>query len=350
MFSVVLGLSFVVAHGSATAGKPAVAAKRAALSYAAMQRFFHAPGAGSYLELHSSTQPARAWPYSQVLWATIEMRRIGKTSAGDVDARVAGLSDYDAGDGYAPIFGGRGKLFYDDNLWIALALDRAADVTRSGAKLAIVRKLFSLAESGWDSDATHPCAGGIFWTSSAANRDRNTVTTANAALLATRLYERSQDPGYLRFARRAYAWVDRCLARDDGLVADHIRDDGSIDRSTWTYNQGAMIATAVHLFRATNNRSYLREAEQRADATLAKLGDPLAAREPPPFLAIFYRDLLELTRLEPTRGDRTAVERFAAEAWNSRRDHNTGLFRFGRASTLIDQAAMVQVYAELAGA
>ena len=276
------------------------------------------------------------------------MRRLGRTPTSDLDQRIAGLSDYEVGDGYAPIFGGRGELFYDDNLWIALALDRVADETRSTAALPTVRKLFSLAESGWDTDSMHPCTGGVFWTRSAAVRDRNAVTTANAALLATRLYERSQAPRYLGFARRAYAWTDRCLARDDGLVADHIRIDGSIDWSGWTYNQGAMIATAVHLYRATNDRSYLREAEERADATLAKLSDPIAAREPASFLAIFYRDLLELTRLEPSRGDRAAVERFADLAWRTRRDRKTGLFRFGQAATLLDQAAMVQVYAQLA--
>ena len=341
-------LALVALHRDASADRRAVAAERASVAYAAMQQFFYAPESGVYAERYPSSGAARAWPYSQALAATVDMRRIGGAEASDVAARVAGLSAYDEGDGYAAIFGARGNLFYDDNLWIALALDRAADVTRSTAELPVVRRLFRLVASGWDTDATHPCAGGVFWTRSPAIRDRNTVTTANAALLAVRLYERSGARGYLAFAKRAYAWADRCLARDDGLVADHIRGDGTIDWTSWSYNQGAMIATAVHLYRATKLRAYLREADERADATLAKIGDPISAGEPPIFLAIFYRDLLELARLQPERDDRAAVRRFADEAWELKRDPKTGLFRFGGTPTLLDQAAMVQVYAELA--
>ena len=45
-----------------------------------------------------------------------------------------------------------------------------------------------------------------------------------------------------------------------------------------------------------------------------------------------------------------APEEFADEAWAHSRDPKTGLFHFGgRGPTLLDQAAMVQVYAELAG-
>ena len=35
----------------------------------------------------------------------------------------------------------------------------------------------------WDSDPSHPCSGGIVWTEAPSNDDRNTVTTANGALL-----------------------------------------------------------------------------------------------------------------------------------------------------------------------
>jgi predicted alpha-1,6-mannanase (GH76 family) len=332
------------ADGVGTADGRAIAAERAASSYAAMQRYYASPGGGAYTESYPAGGPARAWPYSQVLAATVDMQHIGRASSNDVAKRIAGLSAYDGGEGYAPVFGARGNLFYDDNLWIALALDRAS------SRPPTVVKLFGLVARGWDPDASQRCAGGVFWTRDPSIRDRNAVTTANAALLGIRLYERARVRRFLAFAQRAYAWADRCLARDDGLIADHIRADGSVDWTAWSYNQGAMIATAVHLYGATRDRTYLREAEQRADATLAHLGDPVAAGEPAAFLAIFYRDLLELTKLEPDRADRAAVRRFADEAWLRRRDPKTGLFRFGRTPTLLDQAAMVQVYAALAAA
>jgi hypothetical protein len=111
-----------------------------------------------------------------------------------------------------------------------------------------------------------------------------------------------------------------------------------------------MIASGVLLYLATGTRRYLEDAEQTANAALREIGDPLASGEPPVFLAIFYRDLLMLTAVDRGRAtDRAAVEQFGDEAWSHARDPRTGLFSFsGRGPTLLDQAAMVQVYAELA--
>ena len=48
------------------------------------------------------------------------------------------------------------------------------------------------------------------------------------------------------------------------------------------------------------------------------------------------------------RTDRAAVARFADEAWAKARDPKTGVFHFDHnAGTLLDQAAMVQIYALL---
>ena len=182
-----------------------------------------------------------------------------------------------------------------------------------------------------------------------ANHDRNTVTTANAALLALALYQRSGSASDLAWAQRAYDWTKRCLGTPSGLLADHIDLAGSVDGHTWSYNQGAMIAAGVRLFRATGQPGYLADAERTADAAEAKIGDPLASGEPPFFLAIFFRDVKELTDAVPGRTDRAEAERFADEAWARARDPKTGLFHFsGRGPTLLDQAAMVQIYAELA--
>ena len=71
--------------------------------------------------------------------------------------------------------------------------------------------------------------------------------------------------------------------------------------------------------------------------------------EPPVFLAIYFRDLRQLGDVAPSSSYRAAEEAFADRAWAQARDPRTGLFRFGgRQPTLLDQAAMVQVYAELA--
>ena len=338
--------SFAGSAAGNRTGAP-VARSRAIAAYAAMQRAFYSPASKSYVETAGKARAAQAWPYSQALWATIDVSRLTGSSA-DLAARLRGLADYDTGAGYAPIFGSRGSIFYDDNLWIALALLDVAD-HGGPADVVSVQALFHLVAGAWDTDTTHPCPGGVFWTATPANRDRNAVTTANAALLAIELYERTGKASYLSWARRAYAWTERCLGTSSGLVRDHIDLGGRIDPTTWSYNQGAMIATAVHLYEATHEDTYLAQAQRLADAALAEIGDPIHSGEPAVFLAIFYRDLLELTDADPSRSqDRAALQTFADEAWSQARNPKTDLFDFGGPATLLDQAAMVQVYAELA--
>src|SRR5262249_11886120 len=138
----------------------------------------------------------------------------------------------------------------------------------------------------WDASPAHPCSGGVFWTAAAGNRDRNTVTTANGALVALRLYAATGRQAYRVWARRMAAWLDRCLLSPDGLYWDHIALDGTVDRAEWSYNQGAVIGIDTELYLTTHDRAALARAEQLADAALASFSSRWAA-EPPEFAAIF---------------------------------------------------------------
>ena len=324
-----------------------------------MQRYFFSPKDHSYAGTYPARGRAQAWPYSQALWATVDLASlpaIGSEFRGDLLQRIDALAAYNHPEPghpseFAPVFGGEGRVYYDDNLWIALALVQASRVEKATAPLVVANRLFTLVGDGWDTDDAHPCPGGVFWTRLGANHDRNTVTTANAALLALHLYRVSHSSVYLAWARRAFAWTEKCLGGPGGLVADHIDLQGQVDPHTWSYNQGAMIAAGVQLFEATGQHRYLTDAVRTANSSLKEIGDPLGSGEPPVFLAIFYRDLLELSALVGGRHDLDALRTFGDEAWDKARDPRTGLFRFaGREPTLLDQAAMVQVYAELAGA
>jgi predicted alpha-1,6-mannanase (GH76 family) len=250
---------------------------------------------------------------------------------------------------YASLYGGVGEVYYDDNLWIALGLVQTSRLLPDPGLLRTAQRLLDLVEDHWDTNTADPCPGGIFWTTSATNHDRNAVTTANAALLALQLYDIDHKQSYLTFAVKAYDWTASCLGRSDGLIADHTNRGGRVDPTVWSYNQGAMIAAGVDLYLASGNRRFLTAANRTARAELRRIGDPLDADDDPAFLAIFYRDLRTLIAADPNGGIRSSLERFAAEAWTKARNPATGLFDIGnRGSTLLEQAAMVQIYAELA--
>lgn len=340
--------SFGAASTIAPPTKDARDLARAADAYAAMQRAF-AAGAG-YRETAPAGGPASAWSFSQALAATIslaELPHAGRLRA-DLRRQVAVLTPYWDADGYAPYPGG-GAQYYDDNEWLGQDLLRAYAVLHDRAALARAERIFAFVATGWDRNAADACPGGVFWTRDPASTDRNTVSTANGALLALGLYRATGREPYLRWARAMTSWVDACLRAPDGLYWDHLSPTGAVERREWSYNQGAMLAAFAGLFAATGDDAYRGRAEAVARAALARYAPDGFAGEPACFVAIFFRDLAALDAVAPDRGYDRAAQRYADALWAGRRDPATGLFPLETGETrLLDQAAVVDLYAQLA--
>ncbi len=329
-------------------------AYRAAVSYWAMQHNFLDRGSGVYREESGGGRTARAWPYSQALAATLAMTRVpkrGRLYVRDAARRVSGLAGYLRTDGaFASVMGPKGEIYYDDNEWIALELLRWYDLRSAPQALAGAKRLFGLVVSAWDSDVTHACPGGVFWTTAHGNSDRNTVTTATGALLGLELYARTHDSSQLAWARRMLGWVTTCMLAPNGLLWDHVGLDGVRDETHWSYNQGTAIGANVLLYRLTGDEGALERAEALADSSLAYFDRTPGGREPAFFLAIWFRNLLALESVDGDARYREALQEYANAVWDRLRDDSTGLFRFdrSRSARLLEQAAMVQIYAALA--
>lgn len=328
--------------------------ERAALAHWAMRHAFLDGRTGLYREVEGQPAPATAWPYSQALSATIALSSVpslGRRFLPIARDRVAKLSRYARGDGsYAAGAGPSGDVYFDDNEWIALELLAWHERTGDQRSLAIARRLFQLVIRAWDGDESHPCPGGVFWTTAGGNDDRNTVTTATGALVAMRLYEATHATSYVRWARRMLGWVEQCMAAPNGLLWDHIRLDGGVDRTQWSYNQGTAIGAYVLLFRLTGDVAALDRARDLADRSLAYFDRTPHGDEPPYFLAIFFRNLLALGEVDRNPRYRAEAQAYADAVWTDLRDPRTGLFSFEAAGpeTLLEQAAVVQLYAALA--
>jgi hypothetical protein len=341
-------------HATAAARHPARAARRvshaldpgeaatAERAYAAMRARF-AIAAGLYAD--RGHRYAYAWPLSQALDASLELAQIpderGKAARADALRTFRGLEDFRFGKAYAsaiePPLGRGGVRFYDDNEWLAQDMLLGYRVLGRPALLRRAEDMFRFLVSGWDDDPGDACSGGVFWADTPTIRVRNTVSTANAALVALRLYQETRQRTYLGWAKRMYAWISRCLAGPDRLYFDHLDRRGNIDKSEWTYNQGAMIAAGVLLARATGETRYLDQAERLAGTALAHYKAAGYAGEPAIFVAIFFRDLrlLDRARPRPLYGEalRDYLDRDAVPAADG---------SFGR--TLLDQAAAAQLY------
>jgi hypothetical protein len=257
-----------------------------------------------------------------------------------VQQRLDRLEDLRSGAVYSAYAGG--AVYYDDNEWIAQDL---LDVGRQARAI----ELFGAVARAWDADPSKPCSGGIVWTTAKANDDRNTVSTANGALIGLRLYALTRRPVFLYWSRRMLTWLDQCMLAPNGLYWDHIDSHGVVDSTHWTYNQGSLIAANVLLYRTTRDAGALARAEQLADATLAYFDAHKLAAEPPEFAAIFFRHLLELAAIDGRTDYVAAAQAYADGVWAARAPR-TNLVRFGHPTRLLEQAALVQVYAALARA
>jgi hypothetical protein len=247
----------------------------------------------------------------------------------------------------APL-GSGGDRYYDDHAWLGLALVRHYELTGDPALLRLATRVFAFVVSGWSAEVTWEVPGGLRWKEAPSSRSRNTCSNGPAAALAAKLHEGTGDASYLDWATRIYDWTRRALLGTDALYMDRIDPDGTRTPTIWSYNQGSMIGSGVLLGRQTGDPSYVGQAVETADAYVGRTTVPELVDQDPAFNAVFFRNLLVLARERPDPRYRALASGYGAHMWDSRRTRR-GLFA-GKGSPLNNTAAMLQIYALLAGA
>jgi hypothetical protein len=341
---------------------------RALIAFEAMQRNFYIPGSG----LYKGEPFSFLWPFSQAFAATVTMRHVGGVSripglAGalsrELSARLVGLRSYldidnsgapegtftsslAAFDGtVAPPAGPGGTKYYDDNEWVGIELIRMYELTHSTAALGSAEAIMAFVMAGWDTDPEKVCPGGIPFSNSSENNERNTVTDGPGAELAVRLYQLTGNISYLQFAEQAYNWTRTCLLQSNGLYADHIGAHGAIARVYWSYNQGSMIGAGTLLYQATGNSAYLYQARQTAQVALTYYTPERLGSELPFFVSVYLRNMLYLDSVTHDPPGPKLAQPYVDYAWQHLRLADN-LFVFGSppSSQLLVQAAIVQIY------
>jgi hypothetical protein len=344
---------------------------RALLVFQAMQKYYYIAGSS----LYSGEPFSYLWPFSQALAATVSMANIPSISripsvsralAAEVHDRLIGLRNYldtsnsgepngiftsnlAAFDGtVAPPTGPGGAKYYDDNDWVGIELVRLYETTHNAALLGTAEGVMAFEMAGWQATQELACPGGIPFSNTSENTDRNTVTNAPAAELAAQLYRITRNAQYLQFAETAYQWVRACLLLPGGLYADHIRQHGEVEPTVWSYNQGTMIGAGTLLYQATGNSGYLYDARQTAQAALAYLTPARLGSEIPFFPSVYFRNLLYLDSVTHDPPGPKLAQAYVDYAWQHLRRSN-GLFVAGSPPSpqLLVQAAIVQIYALL---
>ncbi len=341
---------------------------RALIAFEAMQQNYYIRGSG----LYQGEPFSFLWPFSQALAATVTMSHVNgvsripglSTALGrELSARLIGLRAYldtdnsgapegtftsslAAFDGtVAPPAGPGGAKYYDDNEWVGIELVRMYELTHSTAALGSAEAIMAFVMAGWDTDPEHVCPGGIPFSNSSENTERNTVTDGPGAELAVRLYELTGNAAYLQFAEQAYNWVRTCLLQSNGLYADHIGPHGTVAQIFWSYNQGSMIGAGTLLYQATRNSAYLFQARQTAKFALAYYTPERLGVEIPFFVSVYFRNMLYLDSVTRDPPGPKLAQPYVDYAWQHLRLANN-LFVFGSppSGQLLVQSAIVQIY------
>ena len=297
---------------------------------------------------------AAVWPLSQVIAAALDLARLDRDGTlGDeatVEALARTLELYRRGDGYAP-HPAAGELYYDDNAWVGLnAVQAHAQEPGRPADsrwLHTAKRTFGAVVAGQDAD------GGVRWREEPGGRagSRNACSTAPAIELALRLHRATGADRHRSVAERADAWLWSTLASPEGLMWDHVEPDGSIERTLWSYNQGAAVGADVLWWRITGDEWRLDRARATTAAALDHYGDDDRLwGQPPAFNAVFLRNLLALHAVDPQPRLVAELDRYLERVWVEARDPATGRFtgggigRYDDGGTL-DHAGLVQLFA-----
>jgi hypothetical protein len=347
-----------------------VDAQRAVATYQALQKNLYLPQYQLYKPSDSTQQFGYLWDFVNPWAATNYLAAIpgvGARYRQDLQARNQGVLDYydtqetnPAGQAQPPAFAS-GVLrpvnsdqptYYDDNAWVGLNYLQEYGLTHQRSDLAHAEGIFRFVVSGWDTRTTVACPGGVFW-EDVAKSSRNTVSNAPNAEVGLEIYRATHDPYYLTWAKRMYAWVRGCLLdASNNMYYDNLNDTGSVSTALWSYNQGTMIGAGTLLYQATGDRSYLRQAEQTAAASVSyyNSGGNLY-HQPDVFNAIFFRNLFALGAVDHDPSYARMAASYADTAWLQDRQPN-GLFNdpdgSGGESAENQTAPMAEIYALLA--
>lgn len=335
--------------------------ERAEAAWAALVRACVVDAGGAPRLLDGPQRPRAAlWPLTQVLAAALHRTRAA-TDLGDAQAAassydvawlISQAADHRRGDGFTdlpPRPWRRGRLYYDDDAWLGLCLVQGSvDGTRDD--VAAARRVLATVRAGESPD------GGVFWRERATTR--HACSTGPAGQLAGRLAlmaagdvaaPATDDDDLVPFALRCSDFLVR-LTGPDGLVTDHVRADGTVDGTTWSYNQGTALGLDLLLYRLTTDRALLDRARVRAAAAVARFDESRWGSEPAAFMAVLGRNLLALNGIDHDGRWPDFVDAYLAHAAATALDPATGLFSrpgIGRydSGTALHQAAFVQLHA-----
>jgi uncharacterized protein YyaL (SSP411 family) len=310
---------------------------------------FYEPGMGLYKETNGKDDKLHSylWPLCALVQAANEAEQI-KPAKEFMKPVLAAISQYHNTNPPAPGYQAyvtreeKDSRFYDDNQWIAIACLDAYNRTKQKSYLAIAEEIYKFQMTGYDEMA----GGGLYWKEDEKNT-KNTCSNGPGILVALQLYKITKKKEYLTTAIKLYDWTNKNLRGADGIFYDAIKIPSlKIDSAKYTYNTGTMLQSNVLLYSITKEKKYLDEAQFIAESAEKFFYKNNKLPENYWFNVVLLRGYEDLYKADHNKNRLQFFVDDAERIWKEERDE-TGLLGRKKVKSLIDQAAMMEMYARL---
>ena len=347
-----LFFSFVTTYTSYAQLTAATCKQRAALIYKNIQHSFLESQTGLFFETNNTAKNPEKhsylWPLCALVQAANEMEAVTNTQQ-YLPVAMNAIKQYYSNDAPAPGYQSyvtaekKADRFYDDNQWIAIAYMDAYNRTKQKNYLTLSEEIYRFFMTGYDTAS----GGGLYWKEKDSTT-KNTCSNGPGILVCLQLYKATHQKEYLDNALKLYHWTNKYLQTPEGLYYDALKIPSLlIDSALYTYNTGTMLQSNVLLYQLTGDQTFLKEAERIAIAAKAHFfkNDHLSGNYW--FDAVLARGLIALYEQDHQQEWINMIQSDVEYTWNTQRDAQNLLGEKGT-KTLIDQAAMMEIYARLA--
>lgn len=144
--------------------------------------------------------------------------------------------------------------FTDDMCWICLTLIHMSEATGDDIYINMAKTVYDthiITRARTDAKGT-----GLPWKSN--DESRNACTNSPGCLIAAKLYKKYGTENYLNDAKMLY----------DYIVKNLLKGDGRVEEPPLTYTQGTFGEACQQLYHITQERQYMRKAEEVINYTM----------------------------------------------------------------------------------
>jgi uncharacterized protein YyaL (SSP411 family) len=324
---------------------------RIQILYAGINSHLRDSAAGLYFETtdsaHKENPHSWLWPLCALAQATNEMEKLNPESQ-YMPSVVKAIDQYYSDSPPVPAFQDyvrkerASSRFYDDNEWVAIAYLDAYQRTHRKTYLQTAKLIYRFIQSGIDTAA----GGGAYW-KEGDRKNKNTCSNGPAILVALQLFQITRQKQFLETALTLYHWTASHLQAPEGTYYDNIAIPSlKVAKAIYTYNTGTMLQATVLLFEITRDSAYLLEAERIARAGKDRFFKNGHLPGEYWFNAVMLRAYVELYKVDKNKDWINFFVDDAEYTWSTARDAENMLGE-KPAKRLIDQAAMIEIYARL---